>query len=159
MYESIITALNRVKQKIIQDYDRKGLRASGHFERNITIGRQGRYKVVMTLPFYSAFITKFKGNRPGVKKAPGKPYEQIKQWIKDKGFPLRDYLTGQFMPKTNTNLNKVAFLISRKINQRGTDIYLRKRQPIDLDEIVDNELDYAGEEIADRILQDITKDL
>jgi hypothetical protein len=156
MYESIVKVLNNVKREIIQQYNAKGLRASGSFERGITVARQGRYKVVMTLPYHSQFITKFKGNRPGVKKA---PFDKIKQWIKDKGFPLRDYLSGQFMSKSNTNLNKVAFLITRKINKSGTDIYQGKRKPIDLDQITENQFDYNMDEIADRILQDITKDL
>ena len=153
MYESIYKVLERIKAQIIREYRSKGLKASGDFERNITIGRQGRYKVVLTLPFYSQFIMKFKGNRGG-NKGPVK-MGVIEQWIRDKGFPLRDYLTGQFMAKSETNIKKVGFLIRRKIREQGTDIYQNKRQPIDLDRIVDNQLDYAGEEIADRILQQI----
>ena len=157
MYESIIKTLTRVKNKIILDYRNKGLKASGDFENGFDIGRQGRYKVVLSIPSYSRYIMKFKGNRVGSKKAPGKAtdYEPLKQWIKDKGLQLRDLATGRFMAKTETNYRKVAFLISRKINTSGTDIYQGKRQPIDLDAIVDNEFDYAGEEIADRILEQI----
>lgn len=155
MYVKITKILTDIKTKIIAEYNQRGLKASGSFQNNLSIGRQGRYKVVLTIPYYSQFIMKFKGNRGGVKKAPGKPYDVIKQWIRDKGFPLRDYLTGQFMPKTDTNVSKVAFLISRKINARGTDIALGKRQPIDLDKIINDELDYQGNELADRILQQI----
>ena len=152
MYQSIITTLEAVKRDIIKEYNSKKLKASGDFERNITIARQGRYKVVMTLPSYSQFIMKFKGNKGGSKGGSG---GNIEKWITDKGISLRDYLTGQFMPKTQTNIKKVAFLFRRKIKEEGTDIYLGKRQPIDLDRIVDNVFDYKGEEIAERILQDI----
>ena len=155
MYKSIISTLEEVKRDILNEYNSKKLRASGDFERNITIGRQGRYKVVMTLPSYSQFIMKFKGNKGGTKKAPGAPHDIIKKWITDKGLSLRDYTTGRFMARTNTNLNKIAFLITRKIFTHGTDIYSGKRQPIDLDRIVDNRFDYKGEEIAERILQQI----
>ena len=152
MYQSIISALEEVKRDILNEYNSKKLRASGDFERNITIARQGRYKVVMTLPSYSQYIMKFKGNKGGSKGGGG---GNIEKWITDKGLSLRDYTTGQFMARTQTNIKKVAFLIRRKIMNQGTDIYLGKRQPIDLDRIVDNRFDYKGEEIADRILQSI----
>ena len=155
MYESIFIMLGRIKKQIIQQYRAKGLKASGSFENNITIGRQGRYKVTLTLPYYSEFIMKFKSNKGGVK--PGGRFpniDAIKQWVKDKGLQLRDYTSGRFVAKTETNYKKAAYLIGRKIQREGTDIYRNKRQPIDLDAIVDDGLDYAGNEIADRILQD-----
>lgn len=156
MYESIISILNGVKTQIIQQYRAKGLKASGNLENSMTVARQGRYKVVLTLPSYSQYIMKFKSNKGGRGPGPIRGYQNIiGKWIKDKGFPLRDYLTGQFMAKTQTNINKVAYLIGRKIFNEGTDIYLNKRQPIDLDAIIDNRLDYKGEELADRILQQI----
>ena len=154
MYQSIISTLEAVKRDILNEYHSKKLKASGDFERNITIARQGRYKVVMTLPSYSQFIMKFKGNRGGSKGMAG-PLGTIEKWVKDKGLSLRDYTTGRFMARTDTNIKKVAFLIRRKIMNPGTDIYIGKRQPIDLDRIVDNVFDYKGEEIAERILQQI----
>lgn len=154
MYQSIISTLEEVKRDILNKYHSKKLKASGDFGRNITIGRQGRYKVVLSLPPYSQYIMKFKGNRGGSKGMAG-PLGTIEKWVKDKGFSLRDYTTGRFMAKTQTNIKKVAFLIRRKIMDPGTDIYIGKRQPIDLDRIVDNKFDYKGEELADRILQQI----
>ena len=154
MYIRITKILNDIKTKVIAEYNQRGLKASGSFANNLTIGRQGRYKVVLTLPFYSQFIMKFKGNKGGSKGNSG-PLGVIEQWIRDKGFPLRDYLTGQFMAKTDTNVKKVAFLIKRKIKDQGTDIHMGKRQPIDLDKIINDELDYQGNELADRILQQI----
>jgi hypothetical protein len=159
MYESIVSIMEGIKQDIITQYRTKNIRASGSFERNIRITRI-RNKVVMFLPFYSQFITSFKSNRGGRGPGPIKDWKNIiGQWIKDKGFPLRDYITGQFMSKTQANIDKVAFPIARKIMRKGTDIKLGKRQPIDLDIIINNQLDYRGEELADRILQDITERL
>jgi len=155
LYTPISQLLERIKKDIIQQYYSKGLKASGSFEKNMTIGRQGRYKTVLTLPNYSQFIMKFKGNTLGRGKGGFPPVAAIEQWIKDKGIPLRDLGSGRFATKTSTKIKQVAYLIGRKIAEKGTDIHLRKRQPIDLDVIVNDQLDYAGEEIADRILQEL----
>ena len=156
MYESILKILGSVKTQIISEYNQLGLKASGSFENNISVGRQGRYKVVLTLPFYAEYITKFKSNKGGRGPGPIKDLQDvIGKWIRDKGFPLRDYLSGQFMTKSDANVARVAFLIGRKIKKEGTDIKLGKRKPIDLDAIINERLDYAGNELADRILQQI----
>ena len=154
-YTSIYDTLEDIKQKIIDEYRAKGLKASGDFERNIKIGRQGRYKVVLTLPYYSEFISKFKSNEGG--RGPGgfPPVDAIEKWVKDKGLNLRDLSTGRFTKRTQSTYKQVAFLIGRKIADQGTDIYLKKREPIDLDQITDNVFDYKMEEIADRILQEL----
>ncbi len=156
MYESIISILNAVKSEMIKQYQAKGLKASGKFPDLMTVARQGRFKVVLTLPFYSEFITKFKSNKGGVK--PGGRFPNIDnliQWLKDKKLPLRNFKTGQFTARTPEALKRTAFLIGRKIKEKGTDIHLKKRQPIDLDAIINDRLDFAGNELADRILQEI----
>ena len=161
MYQSIIKILEEVKTDIIKQYRGKKIRASGAFERNIKITRI-RSKVVMFIPFYSQFIMSFKSNRGGrgpTGKEGTPPQRVIEQWIQDKKLSLRDLGTGRFSTKTQTKIKQVAFLIKRKIQRRGTDIYLGKRQPIDLDIIINDRLDYRGEELADRILQDITERL
>ena len=153
MYESIFIILERIKTQMIRQYESKGIKASGSFSRNISISRQGRFKVVLRLPFYAEYITKFKSNRGGFKGwFPN--IDAIEQWIKDKGLQLRDFSTGRFKAKTANNYRQAAFLIGRKIADQGTDIYQGKRQPIDLDEIINESLDYAGNEMADRIVQE-----
>jgi len=157
-YTSIYDTLEDIKQKIIDEYMAKGLKASGDFERNIKIGRQGRYKVVLTLPYYSEFISKFKSNEGGRRPTGPEgtpPQAVIEKWIRDKGLSLRDLSTGRFRKRTQTSIKQAAFLIKRKIQVEGTDIYLKKREPIDLDQITDNVFDYKMEEIADRILQEL----
>ena len=158
MYESIKILLERIKADIIRQYHQKGLRASGSFERNMSIQRNGRYKTVLKIPFYSQYIMAFKSNKGGRRPTGPEgtpPSSVIEKWIRDKRLSLRDYLTGQYMSKTDSNVKKVAFLIKRKIQKQGTDIHLGKRQPIDLDQIINDQLDYAGNEMADRILQEI----
>lgn len=156
MYESIISILNAVKSEMIKQYRAKGLKASGKFPDLMTVARQGRFKVVLTLPFYSEFITKFKSNKGGVK--PGGRFPNIDnliQWLKDKKLPLRNFKTGQFVGKTESEYKKAAGRIGAKIKRDGTDIAQGKRQPIDLDAIINDRLDFAGNELADRILQEI----
>jgi hypothetical protein len=153
MYESIVNILEDIRQDIIDEYEANNLKASGSFERNMRVGRRGR-KFFLSIPYYSQWISLFKGRRPG--RGPGKypPTDAIIQWIKDKGLLLRDAL-GRFVSKSETNYKRSAYLISRKIAEQGTDIYQGKRQPIDIDKIIDNRLDYRGDELADRILEDL----
>ena len=153
MYESIVNILEDIRQDIIDEYEAKNIKASGRFERNMRVGRRGR-KFFLSIPYYSQWISLFKGRSPG--RPPGKypPTDAIIQWIKDKGLLLRDAL-GRFVSKSETNYKRSAYLISRKIAEQGTDIYQGKRQPIDIDKIIDDRLDYRGDELADRILEDL----
>ena len=154
MYESIISILNGVKSEMIKQYRAKGLKASGKFPDLMTVARQGRFKVVLTLPFYSQYITKFKSNKGGVKKGGKFPnIDNLIQWLKDKKLPLRDWRTGLFVSKTELEYKKAAVRIGAKIKKDGTDIAQGKRQPIDLEAIINNRFDFKGEELGDRILQ------
>ena len=155
MYESIVNILEDIKQDIIDEYEQKALKASGSFERNMRVGRRGR-KFFLSIPYYSQWISLFKGRRPG--RPPGGDFKKIipiiVQWMKDKGIQPRDALR-RFLSKSETNYRRSAGAIARKITTEGTDIYQGKRQPIDIDKIIDNRLDYRGDELADRILEDI----
>lgn len=152
MYNKIVDILEDVRQEVIREYYSKGLKASGNFERETYITRQAR-KVILSFPSYTQFIAKFKSNKGG--RRPGKqpPPNIIRKWITDKGLKIRDLVSGQFATRTQTRINQLAYLIGRKIAQKGTDIYIGKRQAIDLDRIVDNKFDYRMEEIADRIFE------
>jgi hypothetical protein len=154
-YTSIGLVLEDIRQDIIDQYEAKNIKASGAFERNMKVERRARGKFVLSIPYYSRWISLLDGRKPG--RAPGNypPTDKIKQWIKDKGLQLRDFETGQFLSKTETNYSKAAYLISRKIAEQGTDIYKGKRKPIDIDQIIDNRLDYRGDHLADRIMEDI----
>ena len=154
-YTSIYDVLEDIKQDIIDEYEQKGLKASGAFERSLNIRRQGRGKVMLSIPPYSQFISKFKSNRGGRKPGGFPPLSIIEQWVKDKGLQIRDITTGRFRRKTPTTTKQVAFLIARKIAEKGTDIHLGKREAIDLDRITDNVFDYKMDEIADRIIQEM----
>jgi hypothetical protein len=155
MYQSIFLILEDIKQDIIDQYEQKGIKASGKLERNMKIQRRGRI-VSLTMPYYSQFISIFKGRKPG--RPPGGDYKKIipiiVQWMKDKGIQPRDALR-RFLSKSETNYRRSAGAIAHKITTEGTDIYKGKRQAIDIDQIINNRLDYRGNELADRILEDL----
>ena len=154
MYVKTVDLLEEIKSKVISEYHQKKLKASGTFEREIKVTRISG-KLVLTLPYYGQFIMAFKSNKGG--RPPGKfpPLDAIEQWIKDKKISLRDYVSGRFKKKSDSNLKAAAFLIARSIAESGTRIYKGEADPIDLDEIINNAFDYKGDEIADRIVQDI----
>ena len=52
---------------------------------------------------------------------PGKfaPVDAIRKWVKTKPIRLRDLETGQFLKTTESRMNSLAFLINRKIKEKG----------------------------------------
>lgn len=46
--------------------------------------------------------------------------DSIKQWVQDKKLKPRNFKTGEFIPVTKSSLNSQAFLIARKIYEKGT---------------------------------------
>lgn len=54
----------------------------------------------------------------GRKKGKGAPPEEIKKWIKTKPIKPRDE-TGRFVQATESRINSLAFLINRKIKEKG----------------------------------------
>ena len=47
------------------------------------------------------------------------PISSIAKWIQDKGINIRDYSSGRFMSREGANLNRVSYLIARKIKREG----------------------------------------
>jgi hypothetical protein len=64
----------------------------------------------------------------------------IKQWIYNKkSFRIRDYKTGQFLPKTEKNVDSVAFVIARSIGKFGFQNKPKNFIEISIDKIMKNE--------------------
>ena len=64
----------------------------------------------------------------------------IKQWIYNKkSFRIRDYKTGQFLPKTEKNVDSVAFVIARSIGKFGFQNKPKNFVEISIDKIMNNE--------------------
>jgi len=64
----------------------------------------------------------------------------IKEWIMNKkSFRIRDYKTGQFLPKTEKNVDSVAFVIARSIGKFGFQNKPKNFVEISIDKIMNNE--------------------
>jgi len=64
----------------------------------------------------------------------------IKEWIYNKkSFRIRDYKTGQFLPKTEKNVDSVAFVIARSIGRWGFQNKPKNFVEISIDKIMKNE--------------------
>ena len=64
----------------------------------------------------------------------------IKQWIMNKkSFRIRDFKTGQFLPKTEKNVDSVAFVIARSIGRFGFQNKPKNFIEIAIDKIMKNE--------------------
>jgi hypothetical protein len=64
----------------------------------------------------------------------------IKEWIMNKkSFRIRDYKTGKFLPKTEKNVDSVAFVIARSIGKFGFQNKPKNFLEISIDKIMNNE--------------------
>jgi hypothetical protein len=64
----------------------------------------------------------------------------IKEWIYNKkSFRIRDYKTGQFLPKNEKNVDSVAFVIARSIGKFGFQNKPKNFVEISIDKIMNNE--------------------
>jgi hypothetical protein len=64
----------------------------------------------------------------------------IKEWIMNKkSFRIRDYKTGQFLPKTEKNVDSVAFVIARSIGRFGFQNKPKNFIEVAIDKIMKNE--------------------
>ena len=64
----------------------------------------------------------------------------IKQWIYNKkSFRIRDFKTGQFLPKDEKNVDSVAFVIARSIGKFGFQNKPKNFMTIAMDKIMNNE--------------------
>ena len=78
--------------------------------------------------------------QPGASGGGGVLQPAIEQWIMNKkSFRIRDYKTGQFLPKTEKNVKGVAFVIARSIARFGFQNKPKNFVEISIDKIMNNE--------------------
>lgn len=66
--------------------------------------------------------------------------DAIKDWIMNKkSFRIRDYKTGQFLPKTEKNVDSVAFVIARSVGRWGFQNKPKNFITIAIDKIMKNQ--------------------
>lgn len=112
--------LAAVEELYIEDQDAKNIRTTGASADSIkrTINDiNGDISGEVTGVGY------FRQQRHG--RAPGKfpPIQDIETWIRNKGIRPSD---------GKTSIKSLAFLFARKIAESGTDIYQKKRPPLDV---------------------------
>jgi hypothetical protein len=93
-----------LKKDLITAYDSKGMRASGKFADSLEVRVNGLTAQLWGESYAQQLET---GRRPGA----FPPISAIEQWIKDKGIANR--IQGEI------SISSLAFLIARKIAQRG----------------------------------------
>jgi hypothetical protein len=93
-----------LKKDLITAYDAKGMRASGKFADSLEVRVNGLTAQLWGESYAQQLET---GRRPGA----FPPISAIEQWIKDKGIANR--IQGEI------SISSLAFLIARKIAQRG----------------------------------------
>jgi hypothetical protein len=82
----------------------------------------------------------------------------IKEWIYNKkSFRIRDYKTGQFLPKTEKNVDSVAFVIARSIGKFGFQNKPKNFMTIAIENIMKNEqiMEIIAEATYDDLLNKI----
>jgi len=79
------------------------------FTRNVEMERYGEAIIKGRKPWRKA---KGKGNK-------GIPIKDMNRWIKQNKMKPRDMATGQFIPKTASNMKAMSFMMNRKIKHFG----------------------------------------
>ena len=154
--QELALLLEDIKQDIIDEYEGKGIEASGFLGRTIVV-QETRTGARLSIPDYGFFVMLSEDNPKGGR-GPGKPppRQSIVDWLKVKPrLALRDWSTGRFLAKTDQNYQAVAHLIQQKIAQMGTDIRLGRRPGINLTNILDKNENLYGDRVADAVFFDI----
>lgn len=101
----------------------------------------GKGNVALNIIGENYILALDKGTVPSSRKGTKPRYKSIEEWIKAKSnFRLRDK-SGKFVAKTNRNVKRAAFAISRSIGQKGIRPY--------------NLLEYAFKPEEKKILADV----
>jgi hypothetical protein len=82
----------------------------------------------------------------------------IKEWIYNKkSFRIRDFKTGKFLPKTEKNVDSVAFVIARSIGKFGFQNKPKNFITVAMDKLINNQeiVRYLEEETFDELMNSI----
>ena len=82
----------------------------------------------------------------------------IKEWIYNKkSFRIRDFKTGKFLPKTEKNVDSVAFVIARSIGKWGFQNKPKNFITVAMDKLINNQeiVKYLEEETFDELMNSI----
>lgn len=135
--------MEKIKADILQLYNASGKRTTGEFEKGLKID----YDELSAVLFGPTYLS---GRRAG--KMP--PIKAIEDWIKAKGIkPLEDKLS----------TSSLAFLIARKIAEKGTDkerhlkVYSQVITPERIQQILDRVSQLNANAFVQEVVSTITK--
>jgi hypothetical protein len=126
--ESIQDFLEKVRLAYIEDQQAKGIRASGKSAQSLRVSAK---KDTGFLYGASYFKYQKEGRKPGG----FPPIEKIMEWIRQKNIDA------------DISDKSLAFLIARKIARLGTDIHLKKRPGLSVEEKI--------KELKDQLVRNI----
>jgi len=127
MLETVIeNALNKVRIALIEDQQRKGMKASGKSAASLRV-------VGNDLIGDKAWRFQIDGRRPSTKMP---PVEEILDWIINRGIQPkpRENKDGTFSKVSQESL---AWAIATKIRDKGTDIHMGKRPGINIEDRIE----------------------
>jgi len=81
---------------------------------NVNVSKSGKsFAFDISMEDYGENVDK--GRKPGK----GIPVNELLKWIKSKPIRVRDLKTNSFVKQTESRINSLAFLINRKIKEKG----------------------------------------
>lgn len=109
---------------------------------NVRVSKSGNsFEFDFVMEDYGVFVDSGrdgteKKNRKGILKGEsnrgiGIPKQKLLSWIKSKPVRLKDLKTGKFIEQTQSRINSLAFLINRKIREKGITATLFFSEPFD----------------------------
>jgi hypothetical protein len=119
--EAVLTFLNRVKNEgYIADQNQKGIRASGRSADSLHPIVEETYGKLLGAHYFAY-------QRVGRKPGSMPPVDAIIQWLKDK----KTFLVSD---DRGPGITGLAWAIAKKIAKKGTDIFLRKREGLSIED-------------------------
>jgi len=157
MDSSFITiALKRLGDQVVdrlqQQLQKDGTMASGNLSASIKRKAVGN-ALTITMDGYGGAIDE--GIRKGGRPANG---YRIKEWLKVRNVQLKDYKTQRYIERTESNYNKIAFLVSRSIASRGIIERLGYKGSNFIDRAINNTLDEFDDTILEAFNKELTKE-
>lgn len=157
MDSSFITiALKRLGDQVVdrlqQQLEKDGTMATGNLSASIKRKAVGN-ALTITMDGYGGAIDE--GIRKGGRPANG---YRIKEWLKVRGVQLKDYKTKRYIERTESNYNKIAFLVSRSISSRGIIERLGYKGSNFIDRAINNTLDEFDDAILEAFNKELTKE-
>ena len=140
--------VSRLKQQLYMDETI----ATGKLANNIESKAVGN-ALTITMDAYGGAIDE--GIRAGKRPPNGR---RIKEWLKVRGVQLKDYKTKRYIKHTESNYNKISFLISRSISRRGTLEKFQFKGSNFIDRAINNTLSEFDDTILEAFNKELTKE-